>query len=205
VLIFSEGLCKNEWHLRPLRKGTARLAISSWEQGIDVTVVPMAFNYSSFRCFGKTVHINIGDPLPKADVLQHGSEGKRLVYFNELLQLQLSELVYEIEPSDKTKLKRLFNVKQSSASRILLALPAAAGWLLHAPLFYSIKLFANKKFNNEHYDAVMLALHFLLYPFYLLIVIAAGLKFFGGAALAGILLMPFTAWACVQLKKPLDD
>ena len=35
VLMFSEGRCINEWHLRPLKKGTARLAISSWEDGID--------------------------------------------------------------------------------------------------------------------------------------------------------------------------
>ena len=40
VLIFSEGRCINEWHLRPLMKGTARLAISSWEEGIPLQVLP---------------------------------------------------------------------------------------------------------------------------------------------------------------------
>ena len=53
VLIFSEGRCINEWHLRPLKKGTARLAISSWEDGIDLKVLPVGINYSSFRRFGK--------------------------------------------------------------------------------------------------------------------------------------------------------
>src|SRR5687768_13020608 len=48
VLIFSEASSINEWHLRPLRKGTARLAFSSWQQGIHLTVIPLAFNYSSF-------------------------------------------------------------------------------------------------------------------------------------------------------------
>ena len=32
ALIFSEGRCINEWHLRPLKKGTARLAINAWQQ-----------------------------------------------------------------------------------------------------------------------------------------------------------------------------
>ncbi|MGC4013216.1 MAG: 1-acyl-sn-glycerol-3-phosphate acyltransferase [Luteolibacter sp.] len=36
VQIFSEGKCINEWHLRPLRKGTARLAFSAWEKGIPL-------------------------------------------------------------------------------------------------------------------------------------------------------------------------
>src|SRR5688500_670976 len=48
VLIFSEAVSINEWKLRPLRKGTARLAFSSWQQGIDVKLIPLAFNYDSF-------------------------------------------------------------------------------------------------------------------------------------------------------------
>src|SRR6476660_9232780 len=52
VLIFSEGRCINEWHLRPLKKGTARLALSAWQQNIHMTVVPLGFNYSPFRRWG---------------------------------------------------------------------------------------------------------------------------------------------------------
>ena len=54
--IFSEGKCINEWHLRPLKKGTARLAISSWEENIPLEVLPVGINYSSFRRFGKNVY-----------------------------------------------------------------------------------------------------------------------------------------------------
>ncbi|HEY5367987.1 MAG TPA: 1-acyl-sn-glycerol-3-phosphate acyltransferase, partial [Hanamia sp.] len=38
VLIFSEGGCINEWHLRPLKKGTARLAMAAWENNIPLKV-----------------------------------------------------------------------------------------------------------------------------------------------------------------------
>ena len=57
VLIFSEGGCINEWHLRPLRKGTARLAVTTWKKDIPLQVVPTALNYSSFGRFGKEIHV----------------------------------------------------------------------------------------------------------------------------------------------------
>jgi 1-acyl-sn-glycerol-3-phosphate acyltransferase len=98
VMIFSEGRCINEWHLRPLKKGTARLAISTWLKEIDLTVVPVGFNYSSFRNFGKNVFINFGEPLDKQPVLEHVSDGKQFYYFNEQLRDQLEKLVYEIPP-----------------------------------------------------------------------------------------------------------
>ncbi len=63
VLIFSEGRCENEWHLRPLKKGTARLAISSWQKNIPLNVIPVAFNYSSFKSFGKEVHLFFGETI----------------------------------------------------------------------------------------------------------------------------------------------
>jgi 1-acyl-sn-glycerol-3-phosphate acyltransferase len=63
VLIFSEGGCINEWHLRPLKKGTARLAMNAWQQNIPLKVLPLGINYSSFRLFGKNMILNFGDIL----------------------------------------------------------------------------------------------------------------------------------------------
>ena len=51
VLIFSEGRCINEWHLRPLKKGTARLALAAWQQNIPLEILPLGINYSNFRKF----------------------------------------------------------------------------------------------------------------------------------------------------------
>ncbi|MEQ1554412.1 MAG: 1-acyl-sn-glycerol-3-phosphate acyltransferase, partial [Ferruginibacter sp.] len=58
VLIFSEGKCINEWNLRPLKKGTARLAINAWDLGIPLQVIPLGINYNSFTCFGKNIQLN---------------------------------------------------------------------------------------------------------------------------------------------------
>jgi 1-acyl-sn-glycerol-3-phosphate acyltransferase len=47
VLIFSEGKCINEWHLRPLKKGTARLAIKQLGRNIP---------WKYYRLVSITVH-----------------------------------------------------------------------------------------------------------------------------------------------------
>jgi len=206
VMIFSEGKCINEWHLRPLRKGTARLAVSSWQKGIDLTVIPVGFNYSPFRNFGKNVFINFGEPINKEDVMQYASDGKLLLSFNEQLKEQLEKLVYEINPSDKQKIKEKLYVTQSIEKQILLALPAFAGFVIHAPLYFSAKAITKKYFDNDHFDSVVAGLLMLAYLIYLpLLCIAAGLFFGWKMALVFIILIPFTAWACVQLKNQLDS
>lgn len=201
VLIFSEGRCENEWHLRPLKKGTARLAISSWKQKIPLTVIPTAFNYSSFKKFGKEVHLFFGDPITKNTVSDLENEGRQLLSFNEQLNYQLQKMVYEIQADDKQRIRKLFSVKKT-ASFYLLLLPALIGWLLHAPLFYPCKFLAECFRNTGHYDSVLTSLLFLFYPFYLLI------AFFFVAVFSWpvvfIFLFPFFAWACVQVKYQMD-
>lgn len=108
VVIFSEGRCINEWHLRPLRKGTARLATSTWEDGIPLTVLPVGLNYSAFRTLGQTVFIQVGQPLNQEEVMSHRTDGKMFLTFNLQLRSELEKLVWEIAPSDLEKRKRLF-------------------------------------------------------------------------------------------------
>lgn len=45
VLIFSEGLCIQEMRLRPLKKGTARIALEYSKNGKPLMVVPVGLNY----------------------------------------------------------------------------------------------------------------------------------------------------------------
>src|SRR5690606_33444397 len=79
VLIFSEGKCINEWHLRPLKKGTARLAMSCWKKQIPLRVLPVAINYSSFKEYGKNLSLYFGSPI-ESGILNNGlSEGQSLV------------------------------------------------------------------------------------------------------------------------------
>jgi 1-acyl-sn-glycerol-3-phosphate acyltransferase len=204
VLIFSEGLCKNEWHLRSLKKGTARLAISAWQQGIPLKVLPLGINYSSFRIFGKNVILNFGEIITDPDSYQDEKnlpDGKAVIDFNLKLQQQLKNLVIEAEPSDKEKIKKIFFIQQPLIKKILFFIPAIAGLILHAPLYYPIIL-SIKNRANDHYDSIVVGLLFILYPIYLL-VITIIVYFISGDlwALLLLILIPFTAWALLQLKR----
>lgn len=203
VLIFSEGRCENEWHLRPLKKGTARLAITSWKQNIPLKVLPTAFNYSSFKKFGKEVHLFFGDWIEPNEILEQKTEGKQFLLFNENLQQQLSKMVYEIEPIDKATIQKNFSIKKQ-ASLYFLLLPAIIGWVLHAPLFYSCKIVSERFRNSGHYDSVLTSLLLILYPIYLVILALIAFSFYPLLAIAAIILSPLTAWACVQAKYQLD-
>ncbi|HUQ96234.1 MAG TPA: 1-acyl-sn-glycerol-3-phosphate acyltransferase [Chitinophagaceae bacterium] len=205
VLIFSEGRCINEWHLRPLKKGTGRLALSAWEAGQELTVIPLGFNYSPFRRWGKTVHLNFGEPLQKSIIRQHDSEGKQLLAFNMQLEAQLQQLVYEVKAGDEALLKKLFFISSSTLKLFLLALPAALGWLLHAPFYYTARAVTNAYFDNDHYDSVVVSLAMLCYPFYLVLcAVLAGIFWGWPAAIILIGALPFCAWACLHWKHQLD-
>ncbi len=206
VLIYSEGKCINEWHLRPLKKGTARLAIKAWEENIPLRVIPVGINYSSFRRFGKNVFINFGETLTARDINLHEPDGLRHQAFNNKLQEQLQELVYEISKPAKSPEQEKLVIKPSLFKKILLGIPALAGWFLHLPLFLPVKNFTWKRtYKNDHYDSVMMGILFLAYPFYLLLLITILWVFIKSWwVFVLVLLIPFTAWSYVQLKPQLD-
>jgi 1-acyl-sn-glycerol-3-phosphate acyltransferase len=199
VLIFSEGRCENEWHLRPLKKGTARLALTSWHQGIPLQVLPTAFNYSSFGLFGKELHLYFGTPLDPQTINNEEGEGKKLLAFNNALNSQLRQLVYELDPNDKAAIHAKFPARKDVGTYLLLPI-AALGWLLHAPLYYSCRAGALRFRSTGHYDSVLVTLLLLFYPIYLLLLLILSCLFFSWWGFL-TLLLPLTARACVLIKR----
>lgn len=206
IQIFSEGICFNEWRLRPLKKGTARLALSSWAEGIDLKILPVGINYSSFKTSGKNIFINAGEYITRDDIDMQDADGRKHQLFNSLLTTQLKQLVFDIKKKDKLKQQTLLERKPTLFKTLVLFMPAVAGWLLHFLYYLPIKLFSIKKAgNNDHYDSVLFVLLLFTYPFYILFVTL--LAFFithHWASILLIFLIPFTAWAYVQLKPQLD-
>ncbi|MGC4100112.1 lysophospholipid acyltransferase family protein [Ferruginibacter sp.] len=205
-LFSAKGKCINEWHLRPLKKGTARLAISSWEDGIPLKVLPVGINYSSFSKFGKNVKLFFGDFITAKDIDQSGAHGKSIQSFNSNLVQQLQPFVFEIPGRDKNSLHNKFHVAQSALKKILLFIPSLAGWLLHAPLYYPVKLLVKKlSFHTDHFDSIMVGILLLVYPLYVIVLSLMAFAFTHSAfSFLLLLLLPFTAWAHVQLKRQLD-
>ncbi len=203
VLIFTEGRCINEWHLRPLMKGTARLAVSSWEAGIPLKVLPAGINYQSFSSFGKDIHLGFGRIITAADIDLSQPPGKSIATFNQLLTAELQQQVYEIAQKDTPLLQQTFALQVPAWQRLLLALPALAGRIAHWPLYRPLKRYCWKKLaHNDHFDSAMTGALFLLYPFYLLLIILT-LWLVTGSSWCWILwvVLPFCAWARVRIKK----
>jgi len=201
VLIFSEGRCINEWHLRPLKKGTARLALVAWQHNTPLKVLPLGINYSSFKKFGKNVHLNFGEIIHPTDMYEDLASGKAINEFNEKLRLQLKELVYEIDKTDHKKLKKYFFINQPLLKKIVLFIPAVFGFFLNMPLYFIIHLIIKDR-AKDHYDSVMTAILFFFYPLYVLAITM--IIFFITKSLYALLLlilMPFTAWSYLQLKR----
>jgi 1-acyl-sn-glycerol-3-phosphate acyltransferase len=201
VLIFSEGRCINEWQLRPLKKGTARLAITAWQNKVPLQILPLGINYSSFRFFGKNVILNFGEMITQKDIAADETDGRSIVAFNAVLETRLKTQVIEVAPSDKEKIRKIFYVPQPMIKKIILFIPSVLGWLLHAPIYYPVVAFIHDK-ANDHYDSIVVALLFIIYPFYILfiawIVFAITLNPWSWLLLA---ILPFTAWSLLQLKR----
>lgn len=206
VHIFSEGKCINEWHLRPLKKGTARLAIKAWNENIPLQVLPVGINYSSFRRFGKNMFINFGSPISQNDLPGKVADGLQHQAFNQLLRQQMEQLVYEIPTTDKARQQAVLELPPTHFQKIILYIPAVIGWLLHLPLYLVVKkITALKTKMNDHYDSVMTALLVITYPLYVLlflVILWTTIQSWWFIPLLPIL--PFTAWAYVQLKGQLD-
>ena len=208
ITIYSEALCVNEWHLRPLKKGTARLAIQAWEAGIPLQVIPVGINYSAFKTFGKNVHVNFGQPITAHAIPTSMSDGQRHQQFNQLLQTQLEKLVYEIPAHATNQVAEKLGVPISTKEKILLYLPAVLGKFLHLPLYVPLRKFTQKKFGaTGHYDSVLSALLLLTYPFYWLLLLT--LLHQGGIgstnAITVACLLPFFAWCHVRIKPQFDQ
>lgn len=206
ITIYSEGKCINEWHLRPLKKGTARLAVKAWDENIPLKILPVGINYSSFSRFGKNIFLNFGEIITATDIINGGADGQRHLAFNSKLKSELENLVFEIPAGNKELRREKLGVKISLAKRILLSLPALLGWLLHLPLFIPVKQFSRQKTKGtDHYDSVITGILLITYPLYLvfitvfLLLITCSWWF-----LLVLPVFPFTAWAFVQLKPQLD-
>jgi len=71
VHILAEGHTVHEKRLRPLRKGTARIALAAQEKypELDIQLIPVGVNYTYADRFRSELMIHFGDPIPVRDHL----------------------------------------------------------------------------------------------------------------------------------------
>lgn len=117
VLIFAEGICENEWKLRGLGKGAARLAHRAWQTPdipASFQVLPVGITYNNFDQIAKKVLLLVGDPLPNSfDV----PNPKALYDFNVTLRERLVAQIVRV-PDRPDAIRRFHQLIENTHRKI---------------------------------------------------------------------------------------
>ena len=116
ILIFSEGNHGNEFPLRPLSRGSSRLALESQEQltDKDLYFVPVGLNYYHHQRPGHKFSLVVGEPLKIKDYLNEYEKHKArgINHLKKDLSKNMQDcLIYAEEDEHYTERKELINRK----------------------------------------------------------------------------------------------
>lgn len=206
VVIFSEGICVNEWKLRPLGKGTARMAYQAWfgDNGLEnMRVIPTGMNYEHYRGTGKRAALRYGEAMHHTDLKTSPEEYEKwLREFNELLFERMDREILTI-PEEATKEERVRSFDHffgpnsiPSKGNFLLSGLGWLGRLIHRPIYQAFhKKVAKLTARTVFYDSALFGLLLYLYPVMVLL-IAAMVGVFAGfkAALTVFVALPVLAY-----------
>ncbi len=125
ILIMAEGSCIQEKRLRPLRKGTARLAFGTYEKypDLDIQIVPVGVNYTYPDQFRSEAMFDFGEPIAVQDYVaaykENTNEGFRLLT-NELESRLRKRIVVIDEAADESLVENLLILHRSDSADELL-------------------------------------------------------------------------------------
>ncbi len=105
VLIFSEGICVQEKRLRPLKKGTARLAFgaeANFNFNLNLQVVPVGINYTHQAQFRKEVMISMEAPIEVNGFARLYAEqpARAILALNKRIETGLRKSMIIVEPKE---------------------------------------------------------------------------------------------------------
>nr|WP_295929358.1 1-acyl-sn-glycerol-3-phosphate acyltransferase [uncultured Dyadobacter sp.] len=207
VVVFSEGICVNEWRLRPLGKGTARMAYKIWfgdDALKSMKVIPTGLNYENFRGPGKRVSLRFGEAIGYEDIQTDPQEYERwLREFNEILDRKMNAEILtipaDISPTERERQLNAFFDPCASPSKKSNPLLAAIGWTgrrIHGPLYsFFRKKAAKLTAKSVFYDSVLFGMLLYLYPVIVCLLSIIVAAFAGWQVGLGLLIgLPLLAW-----------
>ncbi|MES2689263.1 MAG: 1-acyl-sn-glycerol-3-phosphate acyltransferase, partial [Bacteroidota bacterium] len=131
MLIFGEGLSVNNWELRPLKKGPARITKRAWESNgpaQNLVIIPVGLTYSHYEGAGKSVIINYGTPITKADFQDGLNTANFTPWLNGQISAQLNELAcFNASLSENREAQRQFKTHWKGAEQN--DVKALAAWM----------------------------------------------------------------------------
>lgn len=193
VIVFPEGLARNNWDFRALKKGPYRLAKKAWQskgKANKLVMIPVGITYEHFFGAGNHVIIRIGKPIDKSTFEGHQSMTREVeIFFNKLTEA-IHELAYihpEMGP-EHAHFNAFRHTLQKSISHSgnigkLLEeartvkpneqLPSNRNWLHYTlvflPLYAFCKWAATRVIRDSNFhDAIRFALFLVFWPFYLM-------------------------------------
>lgn len=198
MLIFGEGLSENNWELRPLKKGPARIAKRSWESkgpAQNLVIIPVGLTYDHFEGADKSVIISYGKPITKADLndsLELNNSSNFTARLNEQIYTQLNELACFhtlLSENGQAHVQFKNHWKKAEQNGVQALLKSVKEFrfqpdkkektnrgfnkinstLITIPHYWLSKLIAGKLTRNTvFYDSVLFILYWFLVPVYLL-------------------------------------
>lgn len=119
VLMFSEGLCIQEMRLRPLKKGTARIAMEYSKDGSPLMIIPTGLNYFKPTKAREDIMIAMDAPFNAADIAAEYNENqaKGIQTFNKKLTDGLHNSVIDIRDKKNEKaIEQLVEVEYNNGA-----------------------------------------------------------------------------------------
>lgn len=205
ILIFSEGNHGNDYFLRPLTKGSARMALESMEKmpEKDIQIVPLGINYFHHQRPGHKLTLVYGDAIPVRDHFsayqEHSVRGANLLKKEiaagmekclliptetddyktqrDYLNRHNESICFE-ELREKISTKDIDLPSKGTVNPFLMALAKALGLFNFLPLMLLQKVLAPIK-DIVFYGSLKYASGLILFPLWYLVLFGVVTAFFG--------------------------
>ncbi len=204
VLIFAEGESTPGWGLNKIKKTAFRLLSTGTAEGAGSKVKwqPAGIHYHPFRGVNKNILLRFGDVnRPMVQLKTTELPAGRMAAFQQDLRDKLSASLCK----DSSEMAAWFRQPVLVLNRIFLLVPAAIGYLLHAPLYLIAKGSVNRSVKRTEFreSALFLALFFSYPVYWILINVSLWIGFHCILLSLIFLLMPLWARVYILHKKRL--
>jgi len=142
ILIFGEGNHNDQWYLRSLQKGFARIALAAEERNhwkLGVKIVPVGIQYESHTDFRSRVLVSFGDPILVKDY--HNTELSTQQNLDMLIQRTregIMPLILHIDPLQYDNTLSYLHAHRKIKTDLVEQLESDQKLVEHAPENYSI-------------------------------------------------------------------
>ena len=204
ILIFPEGSHSHQRVVRPLKKGTAKLALQSVENGVqNLMILPVTLNYTSLIKAGGKMFIQLGKAIEVNDFyeLYRINKPKGVLRLNQQLFSGLNEIylpnIAEEIPSYSTK-DEFYTV--GNKSFLLLKLFAVIGLLMNYLPYYFSKKVSQKAVKTSEFMATVRFVSLFVFSgiYYLIILLFVSIFLSFWIGVLAILVCLFTGYCLVN-------